>query len=61
LIFQVYFVMRDSCKDLERSQCSAAALRDVCIQSIVTEYLISYADDLFDDAALNAATEFAGI
>lgn len=48
------------CKELERTQCSAAALKDVCIQSIVTEYLISCADILFDDAAQNTASELTG-
>ena len=52
--------MIDRCKELERTQCSAAALKDVCIQSIVTEHLINYAEFLFGDATQNNANEMAG-
>ena len=36
-------------KELEASQCNIAALQGVGIQAVVTEFLITNADLLFDD------------
>jgi len=50
-------VVFDRCKDLEQQDCSLAALKNVGIQAVVTEFLISHADILFTDSFMNRRRE----
>jgi len=47
------------CKDLEQQECSLAALKNVGVQAVVTEFLISHADILFTDNFMNRRREHA--
>jgi len=44
---------------LEQHACSLAALKNVGVQAVVTEFLISHADILFTDSFLNRRREHA--
>jgi len=47
------------CKDLEQQGCSLAALKNVGVQAVVTEFLISHTDILFTDCFMNRRREHA--
>jgi len=47
------------CKDLEQHECSLAALKNVGVQAVVTEFLISRADILFTDSFMTRRREHA--
>jgi len=49
----------DRCKDLEQQECSLAALKNVGVQAVVTEFLISHADILFNDDFMDRRREHA--
>ena len=45
------------CKALEQQEYSLAALKNVGVQAVVTEFLISHADILFTDDFINRRRE----
>jgi len=47
------------CKELEQQECSLAALKNVGVQAVVTEFLISHADILFTDSFMTRRQEHA--